>query len=52
MQALQAVTLAGRAETLRSAQLPQPTAAAVVVQALALPQRLSADVEAASVQRV
>lgn len=36
--------------TLRSAQLPQPTAAAVVVQAL-LAQVVSVDAEAANVQR-
>lgn len=46
-----AETLEGRAATLRLVRSPQPTAAAVVVQALALAQRLSVDAEAASVQR-
>ena len=45
------VMLAGRAETPRSARLPQPTAAVVVAMALALPQRLSAGVAEVSVQR-
>ena len=52
MQALQAVMLAGRAGILRSARLPQPTAAVVVVQALALLLQARGVVEAASVRRV
>ena len=41
-----------RAATLRSAQLPQPMEAAVVVQALVQVQRLSAVLAAAREQRV
>lgn len=41
-----------RAVTLRSAQLPQPMAAVVVGLATPMPQRLSAEAEAASEQRV
>ena len=44
------VMLAGRAETLRSAQLPRPTAA-VVVGLAKLAEVVSVDAEAASVQR-
>ena len=44
--------LAGRAGILRSARLPQPTAAVVVVQALALLLQARGVVEAASVRRV
>ena len=51
MQVLQAVMLAGRAGILRSARLPQPTAAVVVVQALALLLQARGVVEAASVRR-
>ena len=43
--------LAGRAGILRSARLPQPTAAVVVVQALALLQQVLAVVAEASVRR-
>ena len=46
-----AETLEGRAVTLRSAQLPRPTAAVEVVLALVLLRRLSVDAEAASVQK-
>ena len=46
------VMLAGRAETPRSARLPRPMAAEAVVQALALPQRLSEVLAAVSVRRV
>ena len=41
--------LVGRAGILRSARLPRPMAAEAVVQALALPQRLSAGVAEVSV---
>ena len=51
MQVTRAETLEGRAATLRSAQLPRPMAAAVVVLALVLLQVVSVDAEAASVQR-
>ena len=43
--------LAGRVGTLRSARLPRHMAVEAVVQALALPQRLSAGVAEVSVQR-
>ena len=52
MQALQAVMLAGRVGTLRSAQLPRPMAAVVVVQALVLLRVVLADAVGVSVQRV
>jgi len=51
MQALQAVMLAGRAGILRSARLPQPTAAVVVVQALALLLQARGVVAAASARK-
>ena len=52
MQALQAGTLAGRAETLRLERLPQRMVAAAVVQGQVLQQRALAAAEAVSAQRV
>ena len=51
MQALQAVMLAVRAVTLRSARLPRPMAAEVAVQALVLLRLVLAVVAEASVRR-
>ena len=51
-QALQAGTLAGRAETLRLERLPQRMVAAAVVVAQVLQQRALAVAEAVSAQRV
>ena len=51
MPVRRAVMQVVRAATLRSAQLPRPMAAAVVVLALVLLQVVSVDAEAASVQR-
>ncbi len=52
MQALQAVTLVGRAETLRSAQLPQLMAVAVAVLGQGLLRLIPEGAEVASGQRV
>ena len=51
MPVLRAAITEGRAAILRSAQLPQPTAAVGVVQALVLLLQVLAAVEAASVQK-
>jgi len=52
MPVLRAAITEGKAATLRLAHLPRPTAEVVVVQALALPQCLPAEAEAASAQKV
>ena len=52
MQALQAVMLAGRAVTLRSARLPRPMAAEAAAMGKGVLPRVLAVVEATSVRRV
>ena len=52
MQALQAVIMAGKVGTLRSARLPQPTAAVVAVLVRVLLCQVRGGAEAASVRRV